>query len=329
VYTYEQLTTETSPRYAGLTFPRYRNVLKRTPLLNGLIAIGAAYMGVPVGLILGGVSEQNDHAEILSLSTVPSHRGKGIAQQLLSTAVEQLKARGCQQVDLYYVNGKPTTPALERILEKGSWTPPQPITIIAHSDMNHVREKLINLEYPLPEEAEIFAWHDLTDADRSEIEQREQQPGGWYTNPTTTFGLVSPFIDIDRIDQSSVGVRFRGKVVGWMITHRISPQSIRYTSLFVSSEVRQHNLGIMLILKALKRQDAHWQATGEAPKGYFQALVENRWMRQFIQMSAPLWLQVDEYNVTSKSLGEGLSSLPIQSPRQMFPDSYADASLDE
>ena len=151
------------------------------------------------------------------------------------------------------------------------------------------------------------------------LESRERDLGGWYSGEASTVGSVTPFTDDSRIDgPTAVGLRYKSQVIGWMVTHRISPQTIRFTSLFVSPDLRNKNLGVRVLASALARYAARWQATGEVPIAYFQTTVKNKWLRIFIEFGKELWATVDVYKVTSKSLSDG--SKAVQSPTQLPTD---------
>lgn len=47
-------------------------------------------------------------------------------------------------------------------------------------------------------------------------------------------------------------MRYRDEVRGWIVTHRIAPRTIRYTSLVVDPELPAKGLGIRLLAESLR-----------------------------------------------------------------------------
>jgi hypothetical protein len=85
---------------------------------------------------------------------------------------------------------------------------------------------------PLPSEYELFPWVELRPEERADILTR-QRAAEWY--PET----LSPFPEEERIEPvSSLGLRFHGQVVGWCITHRMKPDTIRFFRLFIRRDLQ-------------------------------------------------------------------------------------------
>jgi hypothetical protein len=100
------------------------------------------------------------------------------------------------------------------------------------------------MQRALPPEYEMFLWRDLTDADRTAmLEEQAREP--WYTSALDPF-QPPPFDPL-----SSLGLKKNGRVVGWMITHHLPPNLVRFTSLFVRSEDR--GTGLALLCSSIQR----------------------------------------------------------------------------
>jgi hypothetical protein len=72
---------------------------------------------------------------------------------------------------------------------------------------------------------------------------------------------VTPFLEEDRIDpRTSVGLRENGRLVGWLVGHRLGEGLVRYTCLFVHASVSVKGLGFRMLTESTRRQaqaDAH------------------------------------------------------------------------
>jgi len=53
---------------------------------------------------------------------------------------------------------------------------------------------------------------------------------------------------------NSLGLRYKKEVIGWMITHRIAPDTIRYTSLYVDPEYQYKGPSIRLLIESMVLQ---------------------------------------------------------------------------
>ncbi len=76
---------------------------------------------------------------------------------------------------------------------------------------------------------------------------------------------------------NSLGLRFQGKVAGWLITHRPMPETIQYTSLFIEPALQKQGLAIPFINDALRRQFEM-----NVPKIMFMVDTKNKPMLRFI-----------------------------------------------
>jgi hypothetical protein len=52
---------------------------------------------------------------------------------------------------------------------------------------------------------------------------------------------------------NSLGLRFDGQIVEWIITHRIAPGTTRYTALFVHKELQKTRALALLPLAILRK----------------------------------------------------------------------------
>ena len=133
--------------------------------------------------------------------------------------------------------------------------------------------------YTLPEKYTIFPWSELTDRERTKIEQRDN--GLDYPD------LLSPFQEnqIDTI--GSVGLRYRDEVIGWNIVTQLTPGFVYFQSQFVKSEFRSIGLGIHLLAAAINRQLLDETVT----HAIFVILKENARMVRFVHVHLAPYLK--------------------------------------
>jgi ribosomal protein S18 acetylase RimI-like enzyme len=125
---------------------------------------------------------------------------------------------------------------------------------------------------PLPAGWELFPWRELSAAERRDVVERQQR-GEWFPP------ALSPFQMEERIEpELSLGLRRDGRVVGWLICHRVGADLVQLTSLFVAEGHRQAGRGLALAAAGLER----FLAAG-IPRAIFMVDVENRSMRRFFE----------------------------------------------
>ncbi len=279
MYRYAPLDAKTGGIFAPLTYERYHAALNNP--LAGFIAIGAYQLWQPVGLVVCFYDGKTQQAQIVSLTVVPKHQNKGIGTELLRQFEQVVCEQGCRSMKAVYVGDNPP---LERIFLKHHWEMPKIIGVAVECNYDRIEPSPIyQIKPALPSGFEVFPWDELTVEERVTIEVREAQPGGWYSASEMS-GSVSPFSD-ERFREShcSIGLRYQGEVVGWMIVHRTREDALHFISLFVSPEHRQQNLGIFLVMLAIQRGRDYYQQNVPDIRVFWQFRIENKVMEQMVE----------------------------------------------
>lgn len=295
MYSLTRLNTFTAQNYKTVIFPHLQPLLRNLSSDDSLVAIGAACSDQPVGLILAEVwPEEHDEysAEVRSIFVAASHRCSGIGTALLTAMEDELRQRGCRSVILVYPTGKPTTPALERLQQKCQWSPPQPRMLVCQTTPKKMMDAPWMYRHSLPTSFSTFLWSELT-KDEKRIIQRQQQAERWYPE------ALSPFQDEEFIEPlNSLGLRYQEEVVGWMITHRYAPDTIRYTALFVRQEFHKMGRAIPLLAEAI-----YLQNSSKIPLGIFVIDLENEPMCRFMRRRmSPYIISITETRSSVKLL---------------------------
>ena len=250
MYTLNIFKKSTFSEYENFTFPSFRPLLKRIDSDNSIVAITASNQEESVGLAVAKIEEDAySHAEILSIFVEPQYRCRGIGEALLNRLETELIARGCKKAELIYTTGKPTTPSLERLLQKCNWRPPEARVLVCKGNAQTIMEAPWMKRYGrLPADYSIFPWQEITQKERDTIQQL-QDTQAWIPE-----GLV-PFKHEKHLECiNSLGLRYQGQVVGWVINHRLSSDTIRYTCSFVRKDLQKMGRIILLYSEAGKLQ---------------------------------------------------------------------------
>ncbi len=244
-YRIDDLHVADSPFCETMTFPAYRHLLAMQPAFRlpreaeqRLVqAVGeVARLGdqcVGLALAEAPVRAENGPPELLSVLVQKEHRRMGIATALVEAIEDAMRARGFATVEAVYMTGKESIAAVERIFVKRGWETPDLRTVTVKFTM---QEALATPWYGrmrlLLASAEIFCWTDLTaDERRQLVESNQREP--WIPD-----GLQPWRHDIIGFDPvSSVGLRYRGEVVGWVINHQVDARTVRLTCSFMRKDL--------------------------------------------------------------------------------------------
>lgn len=298
-YQLKAITKMSSPLelvlHLPMTFPRYRDLLLSLGPESPALVVEARCNERLVGVGLAVLRDSGGQGEILSIFVASEVRGQGLGTQLLAMLEQILATRSATSARLSYQTGQTGTEALECILRKRQWSEPETALIVCTATGESIKTAPWLTQRPLHQDFSLFMWTTLSETERQAIRDKQRNEA-WYPE------LVSPFIDEALIaPESSIGLRHNASsdIAGWMITHRIGPRTVRFSSQFVSPPYRFFDLGTYLIVKAIKLQfDSDKLTTG---KWYFQP--DNKTTNRFTQRSLrPYLTGYDQIKHSTKTL---------------------------
>lgn len=258
--------------YPTLVFPAVGRQAEARPLREPLIAIAAAHEDRTIGLALAELRPDGASAELLSLVVAPEHQGRGVGTALVAQVERALHSLGCNMIDWVYRANWAGVPAIERIMRKRDWLEPQVRMLLCQGACENFAHA-IDMQPPvLPNRFILFPWVELPLETRQTM-QAQQAVAPWYP------AVLTPFQMEDRIEpRTSLGLRYDDQVTGWLITHRLKPDTIQYTSLYVQPAFQQHGLASALVIEASRRQ-----LISGVPFFKYQVQIENTLMVELVQ----------------------------------------------
>lgn len=290
--TLHHLNSMTAVPYQRFTFPIYRTYLQGLIPQDNVLAIGATTAEQASGLVLAELSPETRSGTILSIFVDPPYRRQGIGTALLMHMEQELQQRGYQELQLVYVTGKPTTTALERLLHTCQWTAPEPRMIVCKSTTEHIAAAPWMHKDHLPPAFEIFPWIEITSDERRSLQQ-QQDEHPWIPSDLVPFQLEEGFEPIN-----SLGLRYRQQVVGWVITHRLDSNTIRYTCSFVREDLQRMGRIIPMYVAAIQRQHQ-----AGIINGIWTVPLRHTAMFNFVQQRmAPYMTSIEETRGVTKPL---------------------------
>lgn len=245
----KSLDVSSLKHYEELTPSRFHDCLQSKHLIANTesIAVSAVINGEPAGLVLASMYKALKIAEIHSIGVKEQYRQHKIGENLLKTLQEELFKEGCILVTFLYSVEDYSTPYLERIFQKLDWPEPRIYIINCTFDGRTFDPNWLSQAYHYPEGYEVFPWSELTLEERKLLVRQLEQG--------SIQQAVSPFQDEDKLEPiNSLGLRYRGDVVGWILTHRIASDTIKYTALYIHRHLQLRGPAIFLLCEAIKRQ---------------------------------------------------------------------------
>ncbi|NBD25159.1 GNAT family N-acetyltransferase [Paenibacillus glycinis] len=280
-----------SAPYESLTFQYARPLLRGLDQAGGTIAVGAEWtegnMKEAAGLLVINVREAA--AEVVSVFVAAKFRRRGIGSALFHRAEAILRGMGIAKLSFVYYSGKAITPALEAFLNRGGWSEPIMDGKVYKTDARIAEASWIR-KTAMPAGMRSFYWHELSGEEKDRLAKLE---GSLYP------AFLSPFKTRLTLEESnSLGLRIRGKTVGWCMTYRIAGDTLLYDSVYIAPEYRLSGVAFMLVA-----QSVLIQLERNIPNAIFAVNRESPFMRKMLdRWLAPYATGISERNIAYKDL---------------------------
>ncbi|QRG70839.1 GNAT family N-acetyltransferase [Brevibacillus choshinensis] len=226
--------------------PKHRALLRQ---LNGrsVWAFGAVSDNQPVGLVAGYCKSERQRGEIVSLVVAEGYQKRGIGRALLRQAEGKIRQQNGLTTDCFSIIKAEDFGWLDGFFREEQWEPLR--TNIEMYTLGLREGQLTELPWleklGLSAGFSTFSWGELSAHERQQV---EQGCGRWYQP------ILSPFIDEHKIDlHYSLGLRYEGQVIGWMIVQQLASNMLLYKTLFVQKPFQQKARGIALLAEVIRR----------------------------------------------------------------------------
>jgi len=252
------LSAESAAPFGEMTFPLYREYL--SGLASGAPNVAAAaWTGdEPAGLALGCLRRSRRcDAEVLSLFVHAEERNRGIGTALLTRVEQALRDRGATLAGAVYMTGRPDVAALERVLEKRGWSSPRLRMLVCEADPATLAAPWLRRRRVSPGWS-MVSWADVTEEQRRSLLE-SQAAEAWIPADLVPFDHEAA-----GDPETSVALLREDRVVGWLITHRLSPLLVRYTCSFLRPDLQRTGTLLSLYGEAAARQAAVQNGSGRA-----------------------------------------------------------------
>ncbi|MEE3326915.1 MAG: GNAT family N-acetyltransferase [Myxococcota bacterium] len=201
-----------------------------------------------------------------SVYVAPTHRQCGVATQLVATAESLSAEHGWTSLRTVFMEGPGNRTDLRRLLARCDWTKPVLRTRVIQIALEEIlHASWTQRRRPLPDAFEVFPWTDLSDPEKETL-LRDQKEHNWPDIEIFPFHYGPHFEE-----KTSFGVRYEGKVVGWVVNHRLDKETLRFTCSYLREDLQK--LGRLVELYArsvdqIKNRTAFKQAIMTVPVEY-------------------------------------------------------------
>lgn len=246
----------------AMVFPVYRPLLALVPTTRHPeqgdeipvqpLALMARLGDRPVGLALAELPLSTASSpELLSLFVEPAFRNRGIGRRLVEATEREVASEGATSLTAVYTAGRPSIAAVERILWKRGWQAPEPRTVsVRFAPADFLASDLFSERRmaALGANLELFPWRELGAAEKAAMRASDER-NRWITPMLAFWRYERAGFD----ELSSVGARYKGEVVGWVINHSLGTDAVRFTCSFLRKDISRRGRIVPLYRESLSR----------------------------------------------------------------------------
>ncbi len=239
------LTPANLAPYADLTFPSLAPGSSALTRIHGeLLGLSAMADGVMVGFAIAE-RQADGGAQLLSLKVAPLWRRRGIGTGLLQRLMMCLAREGIAPLRLRYRASTEISTCFEPILGRLGWSPPRTDFILLEGRSHQLAAIDWADRFPFNAPYGLQTWHELS---AQQLAQAAALDAPAELRPPADPRGLDPAI--------SVALLHNDTPVGWLLAHRTSPSSVRYSSLFVAPRHRARARALALLAEGFRRQHA-------------------------------------------------------------------------
>lgn len=212
---------------------------------SNLLGVALFLDNHPVGVGLASLYTKVQNAHIHALEIAPQYNEPSLYQNLLQVITQKLIENGIRIATYNYFKEAPSTLTWENIFVDEKWNGPQPLMIECLFHRSHFDPDWWYKKMHFEKGFEEILLKDLSPSEKNDLVRRWEQG----SIPDYIYPLDREKAEIEY--GNSLALRHQGKIVGWIVTHRLTPDLIRYSSLYLEDEFSSTGYWLKLLIDAL------------------------------------------------------------------------------
>lgn len=241
-----------------------------------ILALAAYDQAKPVAVLVAFYYPPLKSSKLKRLFVLPAFRNQGIATALADNALKLLKEQAITHIEMRFESENPSFAAIQSLLKKFHCTEPRPLMIRYFFDPLVFTPYWLTHPPALPQGQELFLWNERTPEEQKQAERWvRSNPLVEYLNPLDEELPFEPL--------TSVGLRDKSGLLGWMATHVADKRLLCYRAFYIHSEHRGLGSAVALLAKSIRLHAAKLpQYTGLAEiqqqntSSFWKKFVKNR-----------------------------------------------------
>ena len=241
---------------------------------SALSMVGARLNGRPVGLAVLRHEKDGKSTNLESIFVVESARRLGVGRRLLERVEAICVETGCETLQGSWFHDANSAEQVHRFLLAGGWEEPETTMTVHRGGRRLLEQCSRSTSNWRPRSGfEIEPWSSLTGEELVHIAalRRERDISSGLHPEGESMLPIS--------DQTSVVLRQRGEIAGWMLHHVFGTETLRYSSLWLRPDLIGRGLGIFLAVESSRR---HLTIVERVPRLFFCVAKGNDAMARFI-----------------------------------------------
>ncbi|GIO05556.1 hypothetical protein J31TS6_15840 [Brevibacillus reuszeri] len=230
-------------KYKLMMTPNHMHLITRE--VSNHFALGVSAGGAAIGYVLVRTRAEISRANIIELKIEQKFAGNGHEKILLHTVENKLREKNYHTLTFDCVFHEGETATKEFLQPGEGWSDGELLSHIWIADLQGISRDEWIKKKRIPKGFELFSWDELSVSEGQDIEAGCEQ---WYPEK------LSPLQEEQQMNATlSVGLRYGGNVIGWMIVQRAARNMVFFKTQFIRDEFRKLGRGMLLIAEAIRR----------------------------------------------------------------------------
>lgn len=251
-----------------MTFPRHWHLLDQLSERGDVVATIATAGKVTLGFGLAEISESRV-GHIHSLFTLPAVRGMGIASAMLDTLEAGLIRKRCSYATSVFEDNTPHADEVKAIFAKQDWTSPKSNHTVYLLDISQGKHLRWLKRFAIRPPFMTVPWHTVSAEMLATLADET-----WYPENFSPFSEEEFPIE----ERFSKALLYENEIVGWNLVHRIKPDTVRQSNLFVKEGITDGLIGLSLMAECLRVM-----TVSDMPYLLWAVHHENRGVYRFVE----------------------------------------------